>query len=274
MKKEFEANLKLWNELVDIHAKSKFYDLEAFKAGKTSLLPTEIEELGDVNGKTMLHLQCHFGMDSLSWARKGAIVTGIDFSDKAIIKARELSKEIGVPATFIQSNVYNVPEVITDKFDIVFTSYGTLYWLDDLIGWAKVINHCLKPGGMFYYIDGHPSSHMIDEKTTDMFKISNPYFNNGKSFEWEVDGDYTDEDPNNPTILENKIEYGWGHTISEIINPLIKTGLKIESINEFPFGFHGFHPDLKKDEDGLWRFQTLKPEIPLTLSIKAIKPKT
>ncbi len=150
MKKEFEANLKLWNELVDVHVKSKFYGLDDFKAGKSSLLPTEVEELGDVNGKTLLHLQCHFGMDSLSWARKGAIVTGIDFSDNAILKARELSKEIGVPATFIQSNIYDIPEIIKGKFDIVFTSYGTIYWLDDLMGWAKVIHHCLKSGGMFY----------------------------------------------------------------------------------------------------------------------------
>jgi len=272
MKKEFEANLKLWNELVDIHAKSKFYGLDDFKAGKSSLLPTEVEELGDVNGKTMLHLQCHFGMDSLSWARKGAIVTGIDFSDKAIIKARELSKEVGVPATFIQSNVYDVLKVIKDKFDIVFTSYGTIYWLDDLLGWAKVIYHCLKSGGMFYFIDGHPFSHVIDENTTDMLKIRNAYFNDGNPFVWEEDGDYTDEDPNNPTILENKLEYGWGHTISEIINSLIEAGLNIEFIHEFPFSFHGFHPDVKKDEDGLWRFQTLKPEMPLTLAIKAVKP--
>jgi SAM-dependent methyltransferase len=271
MKKEFEANLKLWNELVDIHAKSKFYDLETFKTGKTSLLPTEIKELGDLNGKTMLHLQCHFGMDSLSWARKGAMVTGVDFSDKAIIKARELSEEIGVPATFIQANIYDIPDIITDKFDIVFTSYGTIYWLDDLMGWAKVIYQSLKSGGMFYFIDGHPSSHMIDENTTDMLKISNPYFTNGKPFVWEEDGDYTDEDRDNPTILENKLEYGWGHTMSEIINSLINAGLNIEYIHEFPFSFHGFHPDLKKDEDRLWRFQTLKPEIPLTISIKAIK---
>lgn len=259
--------------MVDIHVKSKFYRLEEFKAGKTSLLPTEIEELGDVHGKTMLHLQCHFGMDSLSWARKGALVTGIDFSDKAIIKARELVEEIGVPATFIQSNVYNIPEIIKDKFDIVFTSYGTIYWLDDLKGWAKIINQCLKSGGIFYFIDGHPFSHMIDENTTGMLKVSNLYFTEGKPLVWEEPGDYTDEDPNNPTILENMLEYGWGHTISEIINSLIEAGLQIEFIHEFPFGFFGFHPDLKRCEDGLWRFQTLKPEIPLTLSIKAIKPK-
>ncbi len=271
MKKEFEANKKLWNELVDIHVKSKFYSVENFKTGKTSLLPTEIEEVGEVEGKTMLHLQCHFGMDSLSWARNGAIVTGIDFSDKAIIKACELSKEIGVPAKFIQTNVYDVPKIIKEKFDIVFTSYGTIYWLDDLIKWAKVINHCLKSGGIFYFVDGHPFSHMIDEKTTDILKLSEPYFTDGKPFVWEEDGDYTDEDPNNPTVLENKLEYGWGHTIGEILNSLIEAGLKIEFIHEFPFGFHSFHPDIKKDEDGLWRFQTLTPKIPLTLSIKAVK---
>ncbi len=258
--------------MVDIHVKSKFYRLEEFKAGKTSLLPTEIEEMGDVQGKTLLHLQCHFGIDTLSWARKGAIVTGVDFSDKAIIKARELSNELGIQATFNQSNVYDIPKVINDKFDIVFTSYGTIYWLDDLEGWAKVINYCLKPGGFFYFIDGHPFSGLIDEKISDKFKISYHYFTNGKPFIWQEDGDYTDEDPNNPTILENKLQYGWSHSISEILNSLIGVGLKLEFLHEFPFGFFGFHPDLKRCKDGLWRFQTLKPEVPLTLSIKAIKP--
>ena len=127
MKKEFQANLKRWNEMVDIHIKSKFYDLDGFRSGKTSLLPTEIKEIGDVKGKQMLHLQCHFGMDTISWARMGAIITGIDFSDKAIKEAKKLSRELGFQnIKFIQSNVYDVPEVLDAKFDIVFTSYGAI----------------------------------------------------------------------------------------------------------------------------------------------------
>ncbi|MHA1728259.1 MAG: class I SAM-dependent methyltransferase [Promethearchaeota archaeon] len=271
MKKEFEANQKRWNELVEIHVKSRFYDLNGFKAGKTSLLPTEIKELGDVTGKTMLHLQCHFGMDSLSWARKGAIVTGIDFSDKAIIKARELSKELKIPATFIESSVYDVPNLIKDKFDIVFTSYGSIYWLDDLKKWANTINQCLKQGGIFYYIDGHPFVDMINEKNTESIQVGYNYFTNGKPYMWEEDGDYTDEDWDNPTILKNKTEYGWVHNISNIFNSLTEVGLKIEFLHKFPYTFHKYHEDLKKYDDGYWRFQKIEFKVPLMLSIKARK---
>ena len=273
MKKEFQANLKRWNEMVGIHMKSRFYDLDGFKNGKNSLLPTEIREVGNVKGKDLLHLQCHFGMDSISWARMGASVTGVDFSDKAIIEAKKLSQELGINnINFVQSNVYDVPDVIIKKYDIVYTSYGTIYWLDDLKKWADAIEFCLKSGGSFYMIDQHPFMDLINENVKDKLEVGYPYFTEGKAFEWEENGDYTDEDRDNPTIFENKLHYGWMHTISEIINSLIETGLRIEYIHEFPFSFHGLHPDLKKGEDGLWRFQTLKVSVPLTLSIKASKP--
>ncbi|MHA2122091.1 MAG: class I SAM-dependent methyltransferase [Promethearchaeota archaeon] len=143
--KHMDVNLKRWNELVDINAKSKLYDLEGFKSGKTSLHSLELQELGEVKGKTLLHLQCHFGMDTLSWARLGAQVTGVDFSENAISLARELSSELDIPARFIQSNLYNIPVAIKEKFDIVYTSYGVLCWLPDLLKWAQVISSCLKP---------------------------------------------------------------------------------------------------------------------------------
>ncbi|MFW9973572.1 MAG: class I SAM-dependent methyltransferase, partial [Candidatus Odinarchaeota archaeon] len=135
--KFFETNLKRWNELVELNAKSRLYDLEGFKSGNSSLLRIELEELGNVMGKSLLHLQCHFGMDTLSWARLGAYVTGVDFSDKAINLARDLSKELNIPARFIQANLYDIPNILHEQFDIVFTSYGTICWLPNLAKWAQ-----------------------------------------------------------------------------------------------------------------------------------------
>src|SRR5436853_4157193 len=143
------ANRDRWNELAPLHARSAFYDVAGFKAGKTSLRPLELAEVGDVAGKALLHLQCHFGMDTLSWARLGAQVTGIDFSDKAIAIAQNLSQELNLDTTFICTELYNLPDVLdaAGAFDIIYTSYGAVGWLPDLQPWGSIIAHYLKPGG-------------------------------------------------------------------------------------------------------------------------------
>ena len=143
-------NQDLWNELTPIHERSKFYDLEGFRSGKQSLKSIELDELGDVSGKSLLHLQCHFGVDTLSWARKGGIVTGIDFSDASINLAQSLSRELGIKASFFRANIYDLPDILKAEFDIVYTSYGVLAWLPDLKRWAEIIVHYLKRGGFFY----------------------------------------------------------------------------------------------------------------------------
>ena len=130
--------------------------MDGFKAGRITLNDVEREEVGPVSGKSLLHLQCHFGMDTMSWARLGAEATGVDFSDAAIDLARSLNDELGLSARFLCSNVYDLPGALDEQFDIVFTSHGVLCWLPDLDGWAGVIDNHLKPGGLFYIIDGHP----------------------------------------------------------------------------------------------------------------------
>ena len=155
-----------WNEITPIHAQSDFYDLEGFKKGRSSMLyPIEIDEMGDVGGKSLLHLQCHFGMDTLSWARLGAKVTGVDFSDKAIELACSLSKELNIEANFVLSNIYDLPENLKGEFDIVYTSGGVLCWLHNLKRWAEIIAHFLKPGGFFYILEGHPFSCVFDDSS-------------------------------------------------------------------------------------------------------------
>jgi SAM-dependent methyltransferase len=266
-KKFFDANLKRWNELVDINAKSKFYDLDGFKEGKTSLFSIEREELTDVKDKTLLHLQCHFGMDTLSWARIGAKVTGVDFSDKAIKLAKMLCNELQIPANFIHSNIYDLPKVLDEKFDIVFTSCGVIGWLPDLYAWAQIINHYLKPGGIFYIVDNHPFGNLIDEKFKEEFRIGYDYFNEGKPNRFDDDGAYVDT----RIQIENKTTYDWFHPMGDIINSLLEVNFEILFLHEFPFSFFQIHPDMKQREDGYWEFQTFKHSIPMMFSLKAKK---
>ena len=168
----FENNRQSWNELTAFHADSSFYDVASFKKGKSSLKHIEIDELGDIKGKKILHLQCHFGMDTLSLARQGAIVVGVDISDTSIQKAIELSDELKIPAKFIRSNVYEIENILEETFDIVYTSYGAINWLNDLDKWAKIISRCLKPNGVFYMVEFHPFIYTLDDKS----EIVNSYF--------------------------------------------------------------------------------------------------
>jgi len=150
------ANRALWDEWTAIHETSSFYDLEAFKAGGSRLRDYEVDEVGDVTGKSLLHLQCHFGIDTLSWARLGARVTGADFSDRAIELGRSLAAELRLDATFVRSDLYDLPSVLDGQFDVVYTSRGVLGWLPDLGRWAGVVAHFLRPGGVFYMTEIHP----------------------------------------------------------------------------------------------------------------------
>lgn len=262
MKDYAKINKKWWNDVTPIHSQSKLYNLEAFKKGKTSLESTEIEELGNVKGKTMLHLMCHFGMDTLSWARKGAIVTGVDLSDESIKLAKELSCETKIPATFICSDIYDLPKVLDKKFDIVFTSYGVLCWISKLKKWAKLINHFLKDGGTFYIVELHPFTNILSYD----FKFEYKYFKKGPYID-DSDGTYTDWDSE-----VKGVTYEWSYTISDVINVLINEGLKIEFVHEFPYTMYDQFPGFMEiNKDGKYVLTNKKIQIPLLFSLKATK---
>lgn len=260
-----QANQELWDELTPIHAGAESYDVKGFRAGKLTLRPVELAEVGEVQGKSMLHLQCHFGMDTLSWAKLGARVTGIDFSEKAIALARNLSREVGVKANFLCSDIYDSPDKLTGQFDIVFTSYGILGWLPNLKRWAEIIAHFLKPGGFFYIVEGHPFLTVFDnsEQATD-FKVTQSYFYNQEPIKWEPEGDYADR---KATVVHPS--YEWTHSLGDIINALIGASLKIEYLHEFPLSAYRWSPFTEKGPDGWWRVKGDK--VPLIFSIKATK---
>jgi len=260
-----QTNLARWDELVGVHVRAKdAYDLDAFRAGRSTLKPIELEEVGDVRAKRLLHLQCHFGMDTISWARRGAAVVGVDFSPEAISLARQLDAELGAGAEFVCSNVYNLPGKLEGAFDIVFTSYGVLCWLPDLVEWGKVISHFLVPGGFFYIVDGHPVSGMFGDDSG--LVASEPYFDVGP-LEETVDGSYADRS----AIVEHKTAYEWQHSLSDIINALAGSGLHVELLHEFPFSMFQRLPSMVKGEDGWWRVPG-HDNVPFLFSLKASKP--
>ncbi len=256
-------NKTAWNKRTDTHIASKFYDVDGFLSGQCALKEIETNEL-KVKGKTLLHLQCHFGLDTLSWARKGAEVTGIDLSSTAIDKAQELTKQAGLNAEFICTDVYGTPEVVSKQFDIVFTSYGALCWLPDLDLWAQVVSDCLKAGGQFYMVEFHPLEALFE----------------GYSYFYQTEPDVDEEGTYTENCSgEKNTLVTWPHSISDIINALLKVGLKLEHYNEFGFSpyncFDGLteevHTQSCGDKTVRYVMEHKQQRVPLTYSISAVK---
>ena len=267
LNKYFEANQKMWDEFAKLHYNSKTYRTKEFIEGATKLSSIELEEVGEVKGKSLLHLQCHFGLDTLSWAREGAKVTGIDFSSEAIALARKLTDITDLNATFIQSNIYDLPEVLDEKYDIVFTSYGVLCWLPDLKRWAEIVAHYLKPGGMFYIAELHPFMWVFDNENPNEFKLKYTYFHDSEPYQFDVDGSYAETEGE----FEACVDYEWAHNIGEVVTAIADAGLRIEFLHEFPKATFQNFPFFKQKEDGFWYFENPDIQLPLVSSIKAVK---
>jgi len=265
LEKYFKKNRKMWDGLASLHIASEFYDVDGFKKGKTSLTFVEREELGAVSDKSLLHLQCHFGLDTMSWARLGARVTGVDFSEKAITLAQSIAQELKIDARFIQGNIYDLPRLLDGQFDIVYTSYGVLCWLPDLKKWGRVIGHFLKRNGVFYMVEFHPIRSVFDDDGN----MKEPYFHSKKPIKWEGSGSYAD-----PSADFKHVSYEWLHSLGDVVNALTEAGLRIEFLHEFPFSTSGDCPFLKKRKDGLWYHKNKNIKIPLMFSIKAKKTDT
>ena len=260
--KHFETNKATWNNKVKVHSKSDMYHLEAFKKGKSSLMPYEIEALGDVKGKSLLHLQCHFGQDTLSWSRAGATCTGVDLSDEGIKLATELNTELNQDATFVCCNVLDTSKFIKDTFDIVFTSYGVIGWLPDLKPWGQMIAEKLNKGGVFYIAEFHPIVWMFD------YLDDKPIMKYGYMQDEAIYEEYEGTYANQADKMISK-EYGWNHGLSEVINALTSAGLQIDYLNEHDASPYNVLPDLIENEKGM--FETKDKLYPLIFELKATK---
>jgi len=257
-----KINKQTWNNKTDVHTTSDFYDVASFLNGKSSLNDFELQLLGNVQGKKILHLQCHFGQDTLSLVRLGAIVTGIDLSDNAIEKAKEFAEKLKLDATFICCDLYDLPNHLNEEFDIVFTSYGTIVWLPDLNKWANIVSHFLKPNGKFVFAEFHPVVWMFDDYFKEVFYS---YFNIEPIIE-ELTGTYADRysDISAQTIT-------WNHPTSEVLNALIQSGLEINSFDEFDYSPYNCFNETEEFEKGKFRIKHLKNKIPMVFSLVATK---
>jgi len=259
-----ESNQKTWNTRTPLHYQSDFYDVEGFKSGRNTLVGPELSELSNVNCKSMLHLQCHFGLDTLSWERLGALPTGVDFSSVSIDIAKKLANELNMQSRFVCSDVYELKESIKEKFDIVFTSYGVLFWLSDLAKWAEIIYHFLKPGGVFYIIEFHPFIDMFDD---DFKELQYRYFQCKEPVKFYQKGTYAV-----PEADIESHEYGWQHSLSEITNSLINTGLRIRFLHEFNFSAYPVFTGAAEVKPNQYVHPSHSSRIPYMFSIFAEKP--
>ena len=249
-------NRNAWDQRTGIHFVSEMYDVDGFLKGGTSLKEIELSEVDEVEGKSLLHLQCHFGLDTLSWARKGAKVTGLDLSPKSIEKANELKNKASLEATFICSDVYAYEEIATTTYDIVYVSYGAINWLPDLDRWARIVAKSLKDGGVLHLVEFHPAYDMY---------CGESYFSHEEPEIYEG-GTYTENDTEE--IAKMAV---WAHPLSEVINALIRNGIVIEHLNEFPFSPYNCFEDLIEKEQGRYYPENTKHSIPMVYSIKGTK---
>ncbi|MFW9920768.1 MAG: class I SAM-dependent methyltransferase [Candidatus Thorarchaeota archaeon] len=265
----FDANRDLWDAKVDIHKDSEFYNVRGFLEGEDALDPMEIEEVGDVKGKSLLHLQCHFGLDTMSWERRGAKAVGVDFSGEAIKLARTLATKTGLNTKFVESNIFDLPKHLSGEFDIVYTSGGAIMWLNDLQRWAEIIDLFLKPSGFFYIREFHPFGYIFDDECEEpVLKVRYPYFQGKEPISYIADSTYSNPEKK----LEPKKAYEWNHSISRIINVLTGVGLRIEFFNEFPFTTYQALPFMTKNSEGRYILPEGMVAIPWLFSLKASKP--
>jgi SAM-dependent methyltransferase len=258
-----DGNRAFWDELTPVHLRS--YGVERFLAGERWLPQEILAEVGDVTGLSLLHLQCHFGLDSLAWVRQGAQVTGVDFSPSAIDAARQLSEQAGLPAKFVCSDIYDLPNNLDGRFDVVFTSIGVLCWLKDLQSWAQIIAHFLRPGGFFYIMDAHPFLYTFDDEGQWRFTL--PYFNHPSPYVWDGENaDYMD-----PSYKTSAPTYEWQWPASDIINAVIGAGLHLEFFNEYEALTDQVYPEMAVREDGLYTFPGMPVPLPAVFSLKARK---
>lgn len=265
MRPELELNRRLWDERVSHHVASRFYDTDGFLAGTNDpLRPFEPAELGPVDGLDLVHLQCHFGLDTLAWARRGAHVTGLDFSGEAVATARRIAAEAGLDARFVEADVYDAAAALDGRaFDVVYTGVGALIWLPDLVAWAGVVRDLLRPGGRLYLVEFHPFTAVFgDEDRT----VERSYFDRGPHH-WDEEGTYTDI--GTASVFEHTESVEWQHPLGDVLSAVLGAGLVLESFHEHDFTLFPRWPDLVPGPGGRHDLPDGEPSLPLIYSLTA-----
>jgi SAM-dependent methyltransferase len=258
-----DHNRAAWDERVPLHLASDFYDVDSFVAGRSTLRSFERAELGPVDGLDLVHLQCHFGQDTLSWAREGARVTGLDFSGPAIAAAAELAARLGVDAAFVQADVYDAVEALGgQRFDVVYTGLGALLWLPDLVRWAQIVAALLRPRGVLYLVEFHP---VADVFADDALVVERPYFGPAEGTVERAPGTYTDWG----AATEHNTTVEWTHPIGSVVSAVLAAGLHLESFHEHDHTLFERWPFLERCDDFTYRLPASYPSLPLLYSLRA-----
>jgi SAM-dependent methyltransferase len=266
------ANRANWDERVGVHMAPGGYDIASLRAGNARLDAIEEAELGSVAGKRVLHLQCHFGRDSLILAQRGAEVTGLDFSTPAIAAALALTEELGLAdrARFFEADLYDARTVIPEpaSFDLVYVTWGALLWLADIRLWAEIVAYFLKPGGRLYLAEGHPIALVFDDLQKSPDGVPGffaPYFS-PTPIEYDDSKDYA-----NPTaVLKNTKTFTWIHPIGDVVTGLTDAGLRLDWLHEHDAVTWRMFNLLQEDEAGLFRWPEQK-WLPLAFSLSATR---
>jgi SAM-dependent methyltransferase len=263
-------NMGSWDDRVPIHSSSDLYNTDRLISDPEHLSTTVRVDrpfLGDVSGKTLLHTQCHMGSDTLSWAKLGATVTGIDFSAPALEVARNTAKQLGVDARFIESELYASPEVLTETFDIVYTGVGAINWIPDIARWADVMASFTRPGGTFYMREAHPVVWALDwERDDEMIAITEHYFERDRPSTWHEPETYAGEG-----TLDHDTIHSWNHGLGEILTALMDSGFAIDLFEEHRFLDWKALPHMT-EVDGLWVLpESQRDIVPLMYSLRATR---
>jgi len=265
-----EVNRANWDERVAVHRAVPEYALERLRDGTARMNAIEEEELGPVAGLRLLHLQSHFGHDSLILAQRGAEVTGVDFSPAAIAAAQENAAALGLEARFVLSDLYAAPAALPEpaSFDLVYTTWGTICWLPDLAKWAGVIAYFLRPGGRLYFADMHPTASVLGDEAPEPDGRPGwvvPYFERqGHAF--DDPSDYADPDAS----LKNSLTVNFIHPVADIIGSLMAAGLRLEWLREHNRLTWRQFRYLVRGADGCWTWPD-RPWFPLSLSLSMRK---
>lgn len=266
----YRDNLAAWDERAPAHARAEGYRVARFRedpAYLSDVVAFDIPLLGDVDGLTGIHLQCHIGTDTISLARRGAQMTGLDFSGESLAQARELAEATRSDVDFVQSDVYDAVEALGgERFDFVFTGIGALCWLPDVRRWAQVVHDLLVPGGFLFIREGHPMLWSMDESVDDELVAGYPYFEVPAPITDEHDGSYLPVD----TTFRAEVSHSWNHGLAETVMALLDTGMALDLLAEHDScPWEALPGKMREDDDGEWRLLERPERLPLTYTLRA-----
>jgi SAM-dependent methyltransferase len=264
---ELAANRRNWDERVGVHVASRFYDVDGWLRARPGPRPRELEALGDVSGMDLVHLQCHFGLDTLAWARVGARVTGLDFSSEAVATASDLARraDLSDRSEFVCADVLDAHNALGQRtFDVVYVSLGALCWLPSVDRWAFQVAALLRPGGRLYLHDGHPLAWALGDQS---LAVEHGYFETDAPFVDDSDETYTDA----TRPLANRRSYEWNHGLAETVTALLDHGLRIDRLEEHDWHVHQRFPWLVEERAGHWVAPPEFPQVPLTFTVVATR---